>query len=190
MGAKRTGAVVLLVLVLWVLVLAACRQGTALPLGREAYRNGPRGYSIRYPQGWQYLERGGTVQFYQDEEALKDSSTAAGVLVIAGTPAELGVIGGAVDSRGVLESIDLGTGQGEDQLRISRVWDLSLSGQKAAAVDITGTQSGVEVGGRYVAIHLGTRIVVLAGAGSREAWKKFLPTFEAMVASVSFFSPE
>lgn len=166
-----------------------------LPLGSEPFRSAAGGYTVRYPDGWQLLDLMGMVIFFPTEEVL-ESETPNEVLVMAegGPLANLELVevdlSSAADSREMLTLSLQAMGQGDSTFQAGEVHEGRAGTEKAAYADISGEEAGVPVAGRLVCVHLGENGVRLVAAGPADRWKEFVPTFEAMMDSMTFFPPE
>ncbi len=209
-----------LVLILLGLALAACGptpQPTAVPtpipptktpaptatptplpglaLGTEPFRSAAGGYSVRYPEGWQLLDFMGMVIFFPTEEAMEAEIPTEMLVMIEGGPlADLSLIeadlSAATDSRQMLDLALQTMGGNDSTFQAGEVHDVRVGKEQAAYADISGEESGVAVAGRLLCIHLGENGVNIVTAGPADRWIEFVPTFEAMVASMTFFPPE
>jgi hypothetical protein len=179
------------------LLIAACGAKPALELEDEPFRDQVKGYSIRYPQGWQhvYVERVGGEVFYDSSEPIEDIVALRAVaevpivVVIAGSLDDIPhpSLERVRDSKAMLEVFLAWLGDVEGG-KIGRVRTITVAGQRAAAADIRWPfllAPDTTVGGRAVAIFLGDRILFVEAAGRAENWKAFEPTFDAMLESVT-----
>jgi hypothetical protein len=175
------------------LIVAACGATPALELEDEPFRDQANGYSIRYPQGWQYvyLERVGGHVFYDSGEPIEDIMALRAVaevpvvIVIAGpldaiphVPPE-----GVRDSETMLNAFLAWLGDAQDG-KMGRVRTISMAGQDASAADIRWTAGETKTAGRAVAVYLGDRGFFIEGAGRAENWNAFESTFEAILESI------
>jgi hypothetical protein len=179
------------------LMVAACGAAPPLELEDEPFRDGENDYAIRYPGGWQhvYVERIGGEVFYRRGEPIEDivatrAVAEVPVVVVIASPLDdipHVSLDGVQDSRTMLQAFLawLGDVQGG---KIGRTRTLTVAGQPAAAADIRWPALLVPdttVAGRAVAVYLGERALFIEAAGRAENWKKFEPTFEAMVQSLT-----
>ncbi len=202
MNRKVQPAFVLLVLAL----LATTCGGEAptvtpvqvLALGDEAFRNEATGYSILYPLGWHHISKRqlGADFFYAPGEPIEqimkgDVMPTVPLVVIAGGTLGSILEGGfdhAQDARGMLDEVVAGVNESED-FSEGKIQELSVANQVALAADVGWSEKGVEVAGRFVTIHMGDRGFVIQAVGTVAGWEAFVPTFEAMLASMTIFEP-
>jgi sugar lactone lactonase YvrE len=171
----------------------------ALPAGEgldaEPYRSAEGGYTISYPEGWQNFGFGGMVLFFRSEQVMEsDVPTDTVVMVEGGQLAALTLaeadLSGTMSSREMLELTVEDFFAGDTTFQVGEIYDVDVNGTLAAAVDFSGEEADIFLGGRIVCIHLGENGINVFAYGVRDAWADFTPTFDAMVASMTFFAPE
>jgi hypothetical protein len=163
-----------------------------LELEAEAFRSDMGGYALRYPTGWQILGFAGMTVVYVSEEALEADLPTEPVILIEGAPlADLseGEMADAQSAEEMIEAIVTLQAEEGDEWEMSEVQEITVSGGTGAFADITWVEEGVSVSGRFLTFHMGDQGVLVIGAGITEKWEPFLPTFEAMMASLSLFEP-
>ncbi len=167
----------------------------SLALGGEAFRSEAGGYELRYPQGWQYVDFLEMAVLFESEEALAaDVPSSPIVLIQAGPLAEVaeGVLVEAQDAQEMAEALVRDIAESGGQIETSNVHTLKVGGEDAVSVDISGTgldDAGTLVAGRIVTVRRGDWALVVLALSVAEAWGPFVPTFEAMMDSVSLFEP-
>jgi len=195
MGMQRRVAIVAVALVLLGLVLGACGP-RALELEPTPYRDQGGAYTVHYPRGWMYEELPGQVTFYEDEEAVRQTPPTVPVVIIAsGTFVEMAPAlsqepsTGPENARDMVQAwLDLFASQ-EIPYDAGGIKDLTVGQEQAAYVEVAVRAFGDQTQ-RLVCVHLGDRGVWIAGIGESEAWSRFIPTFDAMLASMTFLEPQ
>ncbi len=165
----------------------------ALALVDEPIRSAAGGYSIQYPEGWQYLDYAGAAIIGLDLNAMQaDVPTSTWVLVEAAPLGDLslGSMAGAQDSRDMVQMVVTSMLSETPDLTVSEIRDLTVGGEKGACADISGREEDQTVTGRIVSVLLGDRGFYIFGVAVSDAWVPFIPTFDKMVESVAFFAPE
>jgi hypothetical protein len=94
--------------------------------------------------------------------------------------------GDTMDSRAILEALARAASEGGGTPTVGEPWNLRVGGKEAIAADFSGSSSGAEVAGRVIFVEMGERGAMIVGFGEAKAWSEFVPTFEAMVASMVF----
>lgn len=176
------------------LPMAACsRSGGAdvLELGEEVFRSEDGSVSLLYPQGWQqyWLERMGGTLLHAPEEPIEDIvgmrqvAQVAVVSIIVGPLADVPAVDveGVQDSRTMLKAFLSWLKNSQ----ISWIRRVDVDGHRGAAANIRFTMLDTRMAGRAVAVFQGDRAFFIEGAAPVDAWKRFAPTFEAMLETVS-----
>ncbi len=165
-----------------------------LPLTGE-YHSAEGGFALLYPEGWETLDFGAEVLFYQEENSLNEGVPSTPVLLVSAGPLEQVFqrdLSGATTSEEMASLI-------LEQVRTdasfagttSLLPGFDVAGREAGGVDFDGTVGGVPAAGRFVTVLLeGNRGLVFTGLAQKPAWETFLPTLEAMLDSVALFPPE
>jgi predicted small lipoprotein YifL len=166
-----------------------------LALAAEAFRSAEGGFAVGYPEGWQNLSFGSMVVFARNEQAMQSSTPTDTLVMVEGGPlANLTMaqtdMSGATDSRKMLELALAALSSGDTTFETGEIKDVQVGGTQGAAADISGEDSDMQVAGRVVCFYLGENGVDVLAAGPADHWNEFIPTFEAMVASMTFFAPE
>jgi len=164
-----------------------------LELDDEAFRNETSGYAILYPQGWQrfYDEAMEADIFYDSKEPIEEvlygdvAPTVPIVLVMSG-PLQTIFYGDLDETQDAQEMLEIFMEWVDE---VGEVEDVTVDGEPAAAVNVNWVEDEVAWAGRVVAIHLGDRAIIIQGAGTAESWETFIPTFEAMLASLEISEP-
>ncbi len=162
----------------------------ALELGDEEVRNEMGGYALRPPDGWQVASLGGELFVFENEDDL-DVPSIPIIWVKGGSLETLadGDMAGAQDAQEMIQVLaERGRRQGQN-FEFGELPAVSVAGERSASVNFSYSQDGRLAAGRYVAIHLNERGILIAGIGIVDAWEPFIPTFEAVLASMSFFEP-
>lgn len=186
----------------------ACGQSPSptaagLPLVAEPYRAEEQGYTIRYPEGW--------VCAYDDQWApalgcfiplpgvnrprLDNLEDYRFVVIMAYSVDELSPAGVAASANArevLLQLIGLAnTDVWGSAPQFSEVQDTKAGSEPAAYVDVNTSHGyyGVPQSARIVITRWGDRVIMVNGYSAPAVWEDFLPTFSAMVASMTFFEP-
>jgi len=177
-------------------------EPTALPtlppgqgLAAEPYRSAEGGYAISYPEDWQNMGFAGMVLFFPNEAVLESEIATDNVVMVEGGPlASLTLtevdLTETTNSREMLELALEEMFADDATYEAGEIREFDVRGVAAAAADISGTENDVSLGGRIVCFHLGENGVYVLVAGPADKWASFTPTFEAMLASMTFFTPE
>ncbi len=169
--------------------------GDGLVLVDEPFVEQKKGYTIRYPQGWtyQWKDYGDEVQFSEAGKADQQNFLPGpGVSIAVGSIEGFG-IGSAGDARTILDSFLEGQmfnlNSTEEEGWVEKVENITVDGHDAAIATLKGTQDGTNFDVRFVFVHAGDRGAIILGVGQSEIWEAFNPTFESMVASMTFIEP-
>ncbi len=162
----------------------------ALELSAEALRSEAGGFALNYPDGWEYFDIEGSVLIYKSEKVRKEGAPSV-PLVSVGSAALEGwsEMTNVQDSREMLEVAAASLAEGDEPFEIGEIEEIVIAGEAAAFVDISGEQGGEPVAGRFLAIYMGNWDVLVVSAGAAESWEAFVPTFDAMMATLSLFEP-
>ncbi|MEA3396827.1 MAG: NHL repeat-containing protein [Chloroflexota bacterium] len=165
-----------------------------LELKDKAFRDETSGYAIHYPQGWLHLYDEGMEMdvFYDSEESIEevmegDIAPTVPVMLIMSGPLQTIFYGDLDETQDAQEMLQVFTEWVDE---VGEVEEVTVDGEPAAAVNTSWTEDEVSWAGRAVAIHLGDRAIAIHGAGTAKSWETFIPTFEAMLASLEIFEPE
>jgi ligand-binding sensor domain-containing protein len=165
----------------------------ALELGSKAFRNDLGGYALNYPAGWQVLDFENMTIVYENEADLQAAVPAAPIMLLEGGPLEIlsdGEMAGAQSAREMIEAVAVAKEGDQVDFEMSEVQEITVAGGKGAMVDIAWTEEGTPVAGRAVTIHMGNWGVFIQSASVTGDWEPFVPTFDAMMESLSLFEPE
>lgn len=124
--------------------------------------------SMRYPEGWQYESGERGILFYPREQWNRRAPSWLLLWVQVDPPGEL-----------------LSTCQqlvASDDPLVHR-----LRAGRILVREVRGYVEGTAGAGRTACVYLNDRIVVVMGTGELGTWQGFLPTFEAMLESITFF---
>jgi len=161
-----------------------------IPMAAEPARNEVAGVSIEYPDGWETMDMLGMLLLTPSMENLENAEEAVAVMVMGITGAEFEDAGitSLADVENDLDSVVGKTTQG---MEIINTETIEMGGQEALALNIAGVEesSGMEMNGRMVVTVLEDRAVLVVGMGAVPAWEEIAPSFDAMLASVTFFEP-
>jgi len=164
-----------------------------LELKDKAFRDETSGYAIHYPQGWLNLYDEGMEAdvFYDSKELIEevvegDIAPTVPVMLIMSGPLQTIFYGDLDETQDAQEMLEIFVEWVDE---VGEVEEVTVAGKPAAAVNTSWTADEVSFAGRVVAIHLGDRAVIIQGAGTAESWETFIPTFEAMAASLTLFEP-
>ena len=173
--------------------IAELQGGGAAPETGVEYRNGPGGYSLRYPEGVPYVEQDTMVTFAASQAALDlapEEAVAEGPVVMfdASSLEEVaGDFGLAEDAtpKEFLEAMveDLGAEMGELEAG-------QLGGYPGGLAEIGGTMDETAYAGGLGIVLVEGQVIGAYGMATPDQWPGFRSTFEGMFFSLSFFEPE
>lgn len=200
MKVQRMFGVLAVALVLLATVLAACgEEYKGLPLAEEPYRNEDYGFTIRYPEGWEcHFHRS---DFYGDMVWCIRWDKVLWVAILT-SPTENWEFEGrsrAQHNREILEQALLYIFRYEpEEPEFGTVRTTKVGRHDAAYVDIPVNDPvpGDPIVFRVVCAEVGDQVVAIIGEAylPDEAWEEiipsFIPTFEAMLESMTFFEPQ
>jgi len=166
-----------------------------LALAAEPYRSVEGGFSIAYPEEWQNFGFGGMVLFFRNEQVLESEVATDTLVMVEGGPLSYltlteADLTGTENSREMLEVALEEISMGDSTFQSGDIWEFEVDNVPAAAADVSGEEANITIGGRLVCIHLGENGVSILAAGPADIWEAFAPTFDAMVASMTFFEPQ
>jgi hypothetical protein len=170
-------------LVLLVIVLGGCgAKREELPL---TFRNAELGFTIRHPEGW--VCEYGVDHGFEVVYCWNDPGPAGPGFVLAILSAELAEPYDG-DRQEAIRAIAENNISPVDEC--GKVQDTRVGNQPAAFVDCQWEGNHW----RFVDAHLGDRLFsfradVYDGTGEQDLWNDFIPTLEAMLASMTFFEP-
>jgi hypothetical protein len=162
----------------------------ALEMGDAEVRNEIGGYALRYPEGWQIADLGGETFVFENEDAF-DTLSVPIIWVKGGSLETLtdGDMAGAQNAQEMIRVLaDRNRRQGEN-VEFGQVQAGNVAGERSASVNFSRSDEGLLLAGRLVAIHLDERGILIMGTGTVETWEPFIPTFEAVLASMTLFEP-
>jgi hypothetical protein len=192
---QKTCKLVIVVLIVGCL-LSACNAGASPgPLVDEPFVEQRQGFTIRYPEDWTYQweDHGDGVQFLAPGMADQESFLPGPSVSIAVAPIEaLGTAARTSDAKTMLdaflEGLMYNVGSGEEGW-VEETESITVDGNDAAVVTIGGVEDGTDFTGRLVFVHTGDRGAIVLGLAESKTWKAFDPTFEEMLASMTFIEP-
>jgi hypothetical protein len=186
---KRLAAALTLFLALLGLVLGACGSGEGGPLESTPFRSEELGYTIRYPEGWQYNGAYGEVVFYESEDVLGEGFGSAPIVLIMGGLVEEMPFGSGPVPENARDIVDAFIEDVPSDFDVGKVQDTPVGEENGACVDLSGEEEGKNVTGRVCAAISGVRGFVIVAYSPTEAWGGFKSTFDAMLGSMTFFEP-
>jgi hypothetical protein len=162
------------------------------------YTDAETGLSLRLPEGWAAISFFGMTIIGESEEALgtaTDQVPDVVILVATGSAEDLDVDLTDVQSPADLfkEAEDLALGE---DVEIGEVEELEVDGYPAAAAEMTNvvfdSDSEAPMNGYIVAVILAdqARVAMFVGAATPDRWEETLPTFQAIVESMTFAEPQ
>jgi hypothetical protein len=192
MNHRRVSRPFAVVLALLGVILGACGSGGGLPLADAPFRSEAGGFSMRYPEGWEYLDEYGQVVIAPSQEIMEEFNygvpSEPAVLIMAGTLESL-VWDTEVQLQDSQDLLDYFTADVPRSIEISKARNASVGGEDGLFVDLSGEWEASELSGRIVVVHLGQRGAIIMVLCEPEDWKPFIPTFQSMLSSATFFEP-
>jgi hypothetical protein len=170
------------------IILGACgASGKRLRLAKQPYRNAQAGFSIRYPEGWDYQEYTTDVLFSQSGEMHFGTAPTLALVVFVGTIPQSHADGAETavafleDTYGLTDEIGIEFGP---------IQEGRVGTEDGASVEVRAESDDGPIAGRLDCVHRGTFFVLIQAGGPVDDWQSFLPTYEAMLQSMTFFEPE
>jgi len=200
---RSTFSIELIIFVLLAWILSACNTSFPPPVDDQLLISEPfveekKGFTIRYPQGWEYRweDFGDAVRFFEtgkinQQNILFDPT----VTVVVGPIEAFDETNKTTDAQTILKAILEGPSfnpnskAGKREGWKKKVERITVDGKDAAIADLEGTEADINFAARLVFVHTGNRGAIILGMGQSEAWEVFNPTFEAMLASMIFIEP-
>ena len=184
-------------------LLGACNPSIHLPIDdpllvSEPFIEQKQGYTIRYPQGWMYRweDHGDAVHFFEEDKADQYNIVPGPTVVIAVGPIEaFDEADKTADAQTILkaflqgQSFNFNSKSGSREGQVEKVEQTTVDGKDAAVATLKGTEAGTNFAARFVFVHTGDRGAIILGVGQDELWEAFNPTFERMLASMTFIKP-
>lgn len=164
-------------------------------LVEEPFVEQKKGYSIRYPQGWTYRweDHGDAVRFFEEDKGSQQNILSdPNVTIFLGPIEAFYEADQTADAQIILKAFlegpdfNLNSDVGRREGKIEKIETMTVDGRDATIALLTGTEAGTEFTARFVFVHTGDRGAIIFGAGQSEEWEIFNPTFEAMLASITF----
>ena len=179
---------------------SACNASVSSPvdgllLVSEPFVEQKQGYTIRYPQGWTYQweDYGDGVRFFEEGEADQQDFLPGPTVSIAVAPIEaFDEVDQTADAQTILEvfleeqMLNLNS---NEEGWVEKVESITVDGNDAAVATLRGIEDGTDFTARLVFVHAGDRGAIILGIVQSEAWEIFNPTFEDMLASMTFIEP-
>ena len=81
---------------------------------------------------------------------------------------------------------NLNSKAGKREEGVEKIEHITVNGDAAAVADLNGIEASTEFTAHFVFVDTGDRGAIILGVGQSEAWETFDPTFEAMLASMTF----
>jgi hypothetical protein len=171
------------------IALSACGAGGGLPLGKSPFRNEELGYTIRYPEGWQYDGSFEQIIFFESADVLAEGLATAPIVLITGGPVDdMSYLGGATPENSE-EIVDAFVKDVPSEFELGKVRDTRMGKEQGACVELSGEEEGRSVAGRVCGLHRGVQGLLMVAYSPVDDWAEFDPTFDAMLRSMTFFEP-
>jgi len=153
------------------------------------YRNAAGGYSLRYPEGWYYAEKGAEVTLAPSQEDYQASSLESPLVTFIAWP-----LAEASENFGLEESAApaafLQVMATAIQAETGEIQSAEIGGYPAAFAATSGTLEGSDYRGELMIILVEERLFLAEALAPPDEWEAFGSTFVDMVNSLSFFKPQ
>lgn len=156
-------------------------------LASEPFVSATNGYSIGYPEGWQFMDMGAMVIFVSDL-AIMDSDAPTAVIVMADA-VETFLDGSLVEISGdQLETVlTLAAGQMGEDFELGEVEGFTVNGLPAAGAELAGfADDGTEMAGYLALTKSDTHAAMVMAVAPADEWTALQPTFLAMLDTLMF----
>ena len=178
-------------------VLPSPTPEPALELESEAFHNLRKGYTMQYPEGWQRYDAWGDDLFIADDasaQEVMDEDKLPSVPLVVVAVGLLDDIGssGMDEAKDVQEMVDdllIGISESGEDFEKGEEQEIAIAGESGLSVDFAMICEGTPAAGRLVAVHMGDRGIIITSMGTVETWGGFLPTLDAMLASMILVEP-
>jgi hypothetical protein len=156
-------------------------------LAAEPFVNGAKGYTIGYPDGWQFMDMDAMVIFVSDLAVMNTGAPTA--VIVMADAVETFLEGALVGITGnQLEAVlTLAAGQMGEDIELGEAESFTVNGLPAAGAELTGiADDGTDMAG-YLALVLGdTHAAMVMAMSPADQWEILQPTFFAMLDTLTF----
>lgn len=192
-----------IILVLSGCLLYNCNTGAFPPvddhlLVGEPFIEQKKGYTIRYPQGWMYRweDHGDAARFFKGGQADQINPLPGPTVIIVVGPIEaFEEARNTTDPQVILksfldgQSLNLNSKAGKREGSVEKIVPVTVGGKDAAIATLKGSENGINFTAQFVFVHTGDRGAFIFAVGQNEEWEIFNPTFDAMLATMTFIEP-
>ena len=153
------------------------------------YVNAEGGYSVTYPPGWYYAEKGTRVGLAESREAYEASSLVSPLVTLFMTPRAQAAQGLGVDESAPATAF-LQVMTQRVNAEVERMQEVEIVGYPAAVAAVSGTTLGSPHKGDMIMVLLEDRVFLAEAVAPPAQWDAFRPTFVDMIKGLRFFEPE